>query len=176
MNPSPNNPPPGDEARARLGLRLLQATEAAAKKQRSIAEQMRQEQAEMKQQIEQHVSEQLADHAASVQRMDQQFSDRLKSLENRLSTLQHQWQNTSQRIDAMMHRAEAVMDRGRTLVESADATRHTPQPAAAQTQQGKDATQRRDEDNPATHDVNVKPSSELYSQILSRLRQPAARD
>ena len=108
-----------NEKRIQLGLRLLDAAEVRTKQQQSDMKRLREEQLQMKQQIEQDVAKSLQEYDQWVGQIDERFTKRLHDLESRLADLQEKWHSAEGRIDGMMKRAEAVLDHGRTVVESA---------------------------------------------------------
>lgn len=110
-----------DEAnkRVQLGMQLYRAAESHTAHQQSLLDGFKEDQQRLKDELEQDVTRSLHAYDQWVGKIDEDFTNALKSLESRIDTLQDQWSASQQRIDDMMRRSEALLDQSRTLVRTA---------------------------------------------------------
>lgn len=105
--------------RVQLGMQLYRAAEAHTAHQQSLLDGFKQEQQQLKEDLEEDVTRSLHAYDQWVGKIDEDFTSALKGLQGRIDSLQEQWSQSQQRIDDMMRRSEALLDQSRTIVNLA---------------------------------------------------------
>ncbi len=145
------------DQRLKLGLQLFKAAEAQATQHHAVLDSVKQEQAQLRQDIREDVARSLRDYDQWVGALEKRLLERMDDHARRLEELENNWAGVEQRMETMLRRAEAMLDQTRCLLMGT--TRPTSQvpniaPAAPEVPVEGDAT-----DTP----------SALFSEIMDRL-------
>lgn len=111
------------EQRVKLGVQLFRSAEAHLTEQQDLLAQARQEQLNLRQQLEADVARSLRAYGQRTQHMDDRLTDAIDKLEQRLDVLQDRWQETEQRLEQMVRRSEKLLHQSRSLLETGQARR-----------------------------------------------------
>lgn len=106
------------EQRVKLGVQLFKAAEAQASQRRDMLQQLKEEQAQLRQQIKEDIATAMKSYEAKLDQVDDRITDSVHKLEARISELQQQWSNSQQRIEEMISRSENLLDQSRSLIEA----------------------------------------------------------
>jgi flagellar biosynthesis chaperone FliJ len=93
------------EARVELGLKLFKAAENHTRSQQKMLEQIKAEQQQLREQVNEDVAKSLHAYDQWVGQMDDNFTQSLQNLEAKIERLQENWTATQQRIEAMIERS-----------------------------------------------------------------------
>ncbi len=93
------------EARVELGLKLFKAAENHTRSQNKMLEQIKAEQQQLRDQVNEDVAKSLHTYDQWVGQMDENFTRSLQNLESKIEKLQENWMATQQRIEAMIERS-----------------------------------------------------------------------
>lgn len=93
------------EARVELGLKLFKAAENHTRSQQKMLEQIKQEQQQLREQVNEDVARSLHAYDQWVGQMDENFTRSLQNLEAKIEKLQENWMATQSRIEAMIERS-----------------------------------------------------------------------
>ena len=84
-----------------------------------MVDQLRQEQAQIRQQMQEDMARSLHAYDQWIGQVKTDFDSRLDRLDRRMSDLQQQWQAMAARVESMMSRAEVLFDQARMISEAA---------------------------------------------------------
>ena len=98
------------EQRVQLGLKLFKAAEAHTIKYQNLVEQVRYEQQQLREKLEQDVARSLHTYDQWIGEVDEGVPEALKALGVRIDKLQNEWSGTQQRIEQIMSRSESLLD------------------------------------------------------------------
>lgn len=93
------------ESRVELGLKLFKAAENHTRSQQKMLEQIKVEQQQLRDQVNEDVAKSLHTYDQWVGQMDETFTRSLQNLEDKIEKLQENWMATQQRIEAMIERS-----------------------------------------------------------------------
>ena len=93
------------EARVELGLKLFKAAENHTRSQQKMLEQIKNEQQQLREQVNEDVARSLHSYDQWVGQMDESFTRSLQNLEAKIEKLQENWQSTQKRIEVMIERS-----------------------------------------------------------------------
>ncbi|MFG0249549.1 MAG: hypothetical protein ACF8OB_11740 [Phycisphaeraceae bacterium JB051] len=93
------------EARVELGLKLFKAAENHTRSQQKMLDQIKAEQQQLRDQVNEDVAKSLHAYDQWVGQMDENFTRSLQNLEAKIERLQENWQHTQQRIETMIERS-----------------------------------------------------------------------
>jgi flagellar biosynthesis chaperone FliJ len=93
------------EARVELGLKLFKAAENHTRSQQKMLEQIKAEQQQLRDQVNEDVAKSLHAYDQWVGQMDENFTRSLQNLEAKIERLQENWMATQHRIEAMIERS-----------------------------------------------------------------------
>lgn len=116
------------EQRVKLGVQLFRSAEAQLTQQQDLLADAKQEQADLRAQLEADVTRSLRAYDQWLGRMDDRMTSALESLEQRLERLHTQWQETERRLEQMAERAERLLTQSRDLLEANPPTARAPYP------------------------------------------------
>ncbi|MFA9477065.1 hypothetical protein ACERK3_02035 [Phycisphaerales bacterium AB-hyl4] len=111
------------EQRVKLGVQLFRSAEAHLTEQHDLLAQAKQEQANLREQLEIDVARSLRAYGQRTQHMDDRLTDAIDKLEERLDVLQNRWQETEQRLEQMVRRSETLLHQSRSMLETGQARR-----------------------------------------------------
>ena len=146
------------EQRVQLGLQLFKAAEAHALRHRDMIQQLKDEQQELHQQLQQDVAQSLHEYDQWVGQLDENFTTALRQLDSKVDSLQERWAQTESHIEQMMKRSEALLDQSRVMLEHTAAHPPLAQRRHATTDEGE------------SPEVVVRPGPSVYREALSKLR------
>ena len=110
------------EQRIKLGLQLFKAAEAHTDNQQNLLAQVKQEHQKLREAVNDDVAKSLHAYDQWVAKIDEDFTDSLQKLEQRIDGLQSQWHETQKKIETMMRRSETMLDQSRVMIEKTAAT------------------------------------------------------
>ncbi len=93
------------EARVELGLKLFKAAENHTRSQQKMLDQIKAEQQQLRDQVNEDVAKSLHAYDQWVGQMDENFTRSLQNLEAKIERLQENWMATQQRIETMIERS-----------------------------------------------------------------------
>ncbi|NJL32267.1 MAG: hypothetical protein HC898_11980, partial [Phycisphaerales bacterium] len=102
-----------------LGLRLFENARKETHTQQALADRLRREQNELREQMQQDMSHSLHTYDQWIGKIETDFTARLDQLDKRMGDLQQQWMGMTARVEAMMNRAEKLLDQARLISEAA---------------------------------------------------------
>lgn len=105
--------------RLALGLRLFENARKETHTQQALADRLRREQNELREQMQQDMSHSLHTYDQWIGKIETDFTARLDQLDQRMGDLQQQWMGMTARVEAMMNRAEKLLDQARLISEAA---------------------------------------------------------
>lgn len=104
------------EQRVKLGQQLFKAAEARVSTHRAMIDEIKGEQAKLRDEVQRDVAQSLQSYDQWVGKLDERLTEAMRSLEARLDTLQNEWQATQAKIEHMLRRSEALLDQSRVLL------------------------------------------------------------
>ena len=120
------------ESRVALGLKLFKAAENHTRSQQNMLDELKIQQQELRDQVNEDVARSLHTYDQWVGKMDENFTNSLQKLEEKIEMLQENWMATQQRIETMLERSAELFSQasGVTTVgmEPAIVEQVTPQP------------------------------------------------
>jgi hypothetical protein len=118
------------EQRVKLGVQLFKAAEARTAQHRDDVEQLRKEQDQLRQQLQQDIARSFQSYDQWIAKVDDTLTNSLKSIEDRIELLQSRWKETEQRIETMMDRSQTLLSQSADMMQTPpQATFDEPQSA-----------------------------------------------
>lgn len=105
------------EHRIKLGLQLFKAAEAHATHQQRVIQQVKKEQSNLREQLQDDVTRSLHAYDQWVGKIDESFTRAMQSLEQKITRLEGEWDQTQTRLQTMMRRCEAMMNQSRYMLD-----------------------------------------------------------
>jgi hypothetical protein len=105
------------EQRIKLGAQLFKAAEARVAQYQELVDEIKSQQEQMRQQMQEEVQTSLAKYDDLVGSIDDSFTERVHVLEDKIDSLTSKWEESQKRIEQMMHRAESMLDQGRIEID-----------------------------------------------------------
>lgn len=106
------------EHRIKLGTQLLKAAEAHTSQSQSVIDQVRSEQNQLRDKLEQDVTQALHHYDDWIGNVEESLTGRLDQIERRIETMAAQSEASEQRLTRMIKRAEALFDQSRSMLEN----------------------------------------------------------
>lgn len=159
------------EARVELGLKLFKAAENHTRSQHRMLEQIKAEQQQLREQVNEDVAKSLHAYDQWVGQMDENFTRSLQNLESKIERLQENWMTTQKRIEAMIERSAEMFAMSHGIAH----VQQTPQPQAASPADIQDEEQPSDDAQPPNkaQPCLKRESGAMYTDLLKQLRQRA---
>jgi len=157
------------QQRVQLGMQLFKAAEAYTTHQQDLLGQIKDQQDQLRDQIQKDIASTLQTYDQWMARFDQSFTRSLAKLEKKVDTLQRQWEASQLQITTLTQRTETLLDQSRVLLGSiAQQASSAPTPTAAQPNQN------------ATEQAPAQPQAPqpnaIYRKAVEHLREGAADD
>ncbi|MEX0652818.1 MAG: hypothetical protein WD534_02210 [Phycisphaeraceae bacterium] len=111
------------EQRVKLGVQLFRSAEVQLTQQQDLLAEARQEQAQLREQLEADVTRSLRAYDQWMGHMDDRLTRTVDKLEQRLDTLQAQWEQTESRLEQMVRRSETLLNQSRSMLETGQTRR-----------------------------------------------------
>jgi len=105
------------EHRIKLGLQLFKAAEAHATHQQRVIQQIKAEQANLRERLETDVTKSLHSYDQWVGKIDESFTRAMQALEAKIQGLESEWNAAQERMTTMVRRCEALMDQSRYMLD-----------------------------------------------------------
>jgi len=103
------------EQRVQLGMQLLNAAQVHTHRQLDLFNQFTAQQTRAREQMQNDIASTLQTYDQWMASFDQRFTERLKSMEEKIDSMQQHWSTTESKIAKLLNRAQALMDQSRTL-------------------------------------------------------------
>jgi hypothetical protein len=121
------------EQRVKLGVQLFKAAEARTAQHRDDVEQLRKQQDQLREQLQQDIARSFQSYDQWIAKVDDTLTNSLKSIEDRIEQLQSRWKETEQRIATMIDRSQALLTQSVNMTQPpAHPMTFTPPPAPPQ--------------------------------------------
>ncbi|MBL4699814.1 MAG: hypothetical protein JKX85_01015 [Phycisphaeraceae bacterium] len=163
------------ESRVELGLKLFKAAENHTRSQQQMLEQIKTEQKQLRDQVQEDVARSLQTYDQWVGQIDDNFTKSMQQLESKIERLQENWMATQTRIEAMLERSAEMFAQSNNLPQQpvthqAPALEKIQDVIEPEIDANRDVTE--DDENKSQDEPRLKPESgTLYTDLLKQLRE-----
>ncbi len=106
------------EQRVKLGVQLFKAAEARTAQHRDDVEQLRKQQDQLREQLQQDIARSFQSYDQWIAKVDDTLTNSLKSIEDRIEQLQSRWKDTEQRIATMIDRSQSLLSQSVDMMQA----------------------------------------------------------
>lgn len=154
------------ENRVALGLKLFKAAENHTRSQQNMLDELKAQQQELRDQVNEDVARSLHTYDQWVGKMDENFTNSLQKLENKIEMLQENWMATQKRIETMLERSAELFSQAQGITQVGTVSVASEQVAPEPTQNTESIATQNTATNIETANVIPMPQDAIETPVI----------